>query len=244
MIKLTKIIQHLLAAIVSVIACLFLVAPASANAACSYTTAAHILVAYEDWQQNGVYISEHNYDMGDAAYDALVHDWNWVRMYGNDASSCTGEAGSDYHYLHKLMDTAEPTDPPLTAKQKAAKERAEAILRAKRAKAAAAAKEQNQKLAAEGICPQPHVDAAIIHLIEADYPDNARQEGATGTVEVAVSLDSTGKVIDAIVYKSSGNPDLDAAALAAAKQSGYSPEIERCQPISSRALFRSDFTGQ
>ena len=97
---------------------------------------------------------------------------------------------------------------------------------------------------AKPACAQPHVDATVIKPVEPDYPDIARQQGATGTVHVKVTLSTGGDVTAASVYKSSGNPALDEAAVKAAQGSSYSPEIDNCQPIAGSYLFRADFTGQ
>ncbi|MGB8205592.1 MAG: energy transducer TonB, partial [Candidatus Baltobacteraceae bacterium] len=93
-------------------------------------------------------------------------------------------------------------------------------------------------------CAQPHVDATVTRPVEPDYPDIARQQGATGTVQVKVTLTATGAVAGASVYRGSGNASLDNAAVKAAEQSSYTPEIEDCQPIAGSYLFRADFTGQ
>ncbi len=76
-----------------------------------------------------------------------------------------------------------------------------------------------------------------------DTPETAREQGTTGTVQVKVSLSATGSVIAAIVYKSSGSPLLDQAAVRAAKQSAYAPEIDRCVKVSGDYVFRADFEG-
>jgi protein TonB len=93
-------------------------------------------------------------------------------------------------------------------------------------------------------CAQPHVDATVTRPVEPDYPDMARQQGATGTVQVKVTLTAGGGVSSASVYRTSGNQSLDNAAVAAAQQSSYSPEIDNCQPVAGSYLFRADFSGQ
>jgi protein TonB len=93
-------------------------------------------------------------------------------------------------------------------------------------------------------CSQPHKDATTTRPVEPDYPDMARQQGAVGTTQVKVSLSATGSVIDATVYKGSGNQFLDRAAIAAAKASSYSPEVEDCQRVPGVYLFRADFSSQ
>jgi TonB family protein len=91
-------------------------------------------------------------------------------------------------------------------------------------------------------CARPHMDALITRVVEPDYPKSAREQGVTGTVLVRVSLDPSGGVMSTSIYKSSGNAELDQAALAAAHESTYSPEIEDCQPVRGTYLFRASFS--
>jgi len=91
-------------------------------------------------------------------------------------------------------------------------------------------------------CARPHMDARITRVVEPDYPNSAREQGATGTVLVKVSLNPSGGVKSTSIYKSSGNAELDQAALAAAHESTYSPEVEDCQPVGGTYLFRASFS--
>jgi protein TonB len=93
-------------------------------------------------------------------------------------------------------------------------------------------------------CAQPHVDAIVTRAADPEYPELARQQGVTGVTQVRVTLTETGGVSDAEVYKSSGNPLLDRAAVTAAKESSYSPEIDNCVKVSGSYLFRAEFAGQ
>jgi protein TonB len=93
-------------------------------------------------------------------------------------------------------------------------------------------------------CAQPHVDARIIRGIEPEYPEPARERGLTGTTQIEVTLAETGAVIDARVYAGSGSRILDEAALAAAKRSTYSSEIDDCKNVGGSYLFRAEFTAQ
>lgn len=92
-------------------------------------------------------------------------------------------------------------------------------------------------------CAQPHLDATTTNPVVPDTPETAREQGATGTVQVKVSLSATGSVLSATVYKSSGSPLLDEAALQAAQQSAYAPEIDDCIKVSGAYIFRADFEG-
>ena len=92
-------------------------------------------------------------------------------------------------------------------------------------------------------CAQPHVDATTTNPVTPDTPEMAKQQGATGTVQVKVSLDPAGHVVGASVYKSSGSALLDQAAVQAAKQSSYAPEIDNCAKVAGDYIFRADFEG-
>ena len=94
-------------------------------------------------------------------------------------------------------------------------------------------------------CANPNADAAIAGTaVEPDYPDIARQQGAVGTTQVKVTLDASGSVTDASVYKSAGNQSLDQAALKAARATRYMPETVNCVKTAGSYIFRADFTGQ
>ncbi len=93
-------------------------------------------------------------------------------------------------------------------------------------------------------CAKPHVDAVATNKVEPDYPEMARQQGAVGTTEVRVTLSATGAVTSATVHKSSGNVQLDAAAVRAARASSYKPEIDNCDPVGGDYLFVATFEAQ
>jgi protein TonB len=92
-------------------------------------------------------------------------------------------------------------------------------------------------------CAQPHVDATTTNPVTPDTPEMAKQQGATGSVSVKVSLSPTGGVTGATIYKSSGNSLLDNAAVQAAKESTYAPEIDNCEKVAGDYIFRADFEG-
>jgi protein TonB len=93
-------------------------------------------------------------------------------------------------------------------------------------------------------CPNPNMEATVTNQVDPDYPDMARQQGIEGTTQVKVSLDATGAITGATVYKSAGNIQLDNAAIAAAKASKYAPEIVNCVKTAGSYLFRADFSSQ
>lgn len=93
-------------------------------------------------------------------------------------------------------------------------------------------------------CPVPARQARMTRFVVPAYPDVARAAGFTGSVQVFVRLDASGKVLETGIYKSSGNAALDAAARRAAEASGYSAEIFRCEPIPGTYLYRADFSSR
>ena len=92
-------------------------------------------------------------------------------------------------------------------------------------------------------CAQTHVDARATLMVEAEYPESARQQGAEGRVTVMVTLSSSGAITAASIYRSSGFLSLDKSALKATRASTYSPEVEACQTVSSRYLFVVSYAG-
>jgi protein TonB len=93
-------------------------------------------------------------------------------------------------------------------------------------------------------CANPNMSATTTNAVEPDYPEMAKEQGAEGSTQVQVSLDASGNILSATVYKSAGNALLDQAAIAAAKASKYTPEIVNCVKTAGTYIFRADFTGQ
>jgi protein TonB len=57
-----------------------------------------------------------------------------------------------------------------------------------------------------------------------DYPASAQAQGIEGKAIVEVSVDSNGKVVDVKISSSSGNKELDDAAMDAAKSWVFTPD--------------------
>lgn len=91
-------------------------------------------------------------------------------------------------------------------------------------------------------CAVPNRDPQPINKAPADYPDMARQQGASGEADVKVTLDPSGHVIAAVIAQSTHNPLLDSAAIAAAKQSSFSPQITNCKPVGGVYIFQVVFS--
>jgi TonB family protein len=58
---------------------------------------------------------------------------------------------------------------------------------------------------------------------------------------IRVALADTGATRNATIFESSGNQFLDRAALLAAFQQTYSPQIVGCQPVGGSYLITVDF---
>lgn len=91
-------------------------------------------------------------------------------------------------------------------------------------------------------CAVPNKDPQPTNRVPADYPEMAKEQGASGETDVAVTLDATGHVIATKIAKSAGNPLLDQAALQAAKSSSFSPQIENCRAVGGVYIFQVVFS--
>jgi len=70
----------------------------------------------------------------------------------------------------------------------------------------------------------PYLAALRRRLQDAlEYPASARRRGLTGTVHLEIALESTGRVTDVLVVRSSSHSVLDAAALDAARRLAHVP---------------------
>jgi TonB family protein len=91
-------------------------------------------------------------------------------------------------------------------------------------------------------CPEPNRDAIIIKAEEPEYPQSAKPLGlGPVSVQIEVTIDPSGNIVEPHVYKSSGNQAIDEAALHAASGSKYAPKLVNCQAVAGKYLFRSDF---
>jgi len=74
------------------------------------------------------------------------------------------------------------------------------------------------------------VTARFLNEVHPEYPDDAVTHGEEGTVIVLLTIGQEG-VSDVRVWESSGYPELDRAALAAAKESTYSTPEMNGEPV-------------
>ena len=90
-------------------------------------------------------------------------------------------------------------------------------------------------------CSAPDLQARAAETAALETPAEARAQGATGTVEVEVSLAADGTVTGTRIYRSSGWAALDQAGLRAARESTYRPEERNCRPVAGSYLFTAQF---
>lgn len=76
-----------------------------------------------------------------------------------------------------------------------------------------------------------------IEVVEPVYPEIARDLHAQGTVLVQVTVDETGKVIEAVVVESTAIEALEQAALKAARASQFKPAKQRDVPVKARIVI-------
>ena len=73
------------------------------------------------------------------------------------------------------------------------------------------------------------------------YPPEEQRRGIQGTIVLIVSIDASGDVLDVEVERSSGNRNLDRAAITAAKRWRFNPEVKNGQKVASRVRVPVEF---
>ncbi|HTD33229.1 MAG TPA: SIMPL domain-containing protein [Candidatus Elarobacter sp.] len=89
-------------------------------------------------------------------------------------------------------------------------------------------------------CAQPNVNPRVVHAVEPETPALAQQQNIGGTVQVIVSLD-TNSSVTAVRILRSPSAILNAAALAAARQTTFQTQIRDCRPIAADYIYTVDF---
>ncbi|MFZ5980788.1 MAG: energy transducer TonB [Candidatus Zixiibacteriota bacterium] len=82
----------------------------------------------------------------------------------------------------------------------------------------------------------------MIYEQKPEYPRLAEQAGIEGLVWVRALVSKEGKVLDAVVGKTSGTESLDQAALDAAKKNRFKPGIQNGRPIACWVTYKVEFT--
>ena len=97
--------------------------------------------------------------------------------------------------------------------------------------------------------PTPHapisggvLNGKAVHLVTPPYPAIARSAHASGSVQVQVLIDENGNVISA--HAVSGHPLLQAAAVAAARSSKFTPTKLSGQPVKVNGVIIYNFVAQ
>src|SRR6266436_103072 len=97
--------------------------------------------------------------------------------------------------------------------------------------------------------PPPHapisggvLNGKAVHLVTPPYPAIARSAHASGAVQVQVLIDENGNVLSARAM--SGHPLLQAAAVAAARASKFTPTKLSGQPVKVNGVIVYNFTQQ
>jgi len=85
--------------------------------------------------------------------------------------------------------------------------------------------------------PEWIVEGYFVHKVTPDYPEIARDENIEGSVTVRVTIGPDGQVEAAVVVQSSGNAQLDDAALKAARDSIYRAPLLNGQPTTRDYLI-------
>src|SRR5215813_10854434 len=97
--------------------------------------------------------------------------------------------------------------------------------------------------------PTPHapisggvLNGKAVHLVQPQYPPMARTAHVSGQVSVQVLIDENGNVVAA--HATSGHPLLQAAAVAAARASKFTPTKLSGQPVKVNGLIIYNFVAQ
>jgi len=89
-------------------------------------------------------------------------------------------------------------------------------------------------------CAAPDVDA-IGNEEFMQIPTIAREQNAGGTSEIQIALSQSGTLQHASLLTSSGNPNLDRAALQSAHMGRYAPEIKGCAAVAGTYRYVVQF---
>lgn len=81
-----------------------------------------------------------------------------------------------------------------------------------------------------------------VHQVAAEYPELARQAEAEGVVQVLVTIDETGRVVNATVQSSDAIESLQQAAVVAARKWLFKPAKQRDKPVKVRIVIPFRFS--
>jgi TonB family protein len=89
----------------------------------------------------------------------------------------------------------------------------------------------------------PNEDASILSVVEPDCSEAAATNAPPGVAQIKVTLDVSGAVTGAEIYKSSGNALVDQATVRAAEASRFSLETICGKKTKGSFIFRGEFSG-
>jgi hypothetical protein len=92
------------------------------------------------------------------------------------------------------------------------------------------------------LCAVADLPPLVLRAAEPETPVAVQQEHITGRVEVLVSLDAGGRVVDATI-KQSSSPVLNPASLVAARRSTYRAALHDCKPVPAQYMFSVQYSG-
>lgn len=96
-------------------------------------------------------------------------------------------------------------------------------------------------VAVMGTCREPNAAAAVSGTPFFEMPGIAQGQGASGTSGIAIELSPTGALVSESVFQSSGNPNLDRAALLSARMTRFTAEINNCEATRGTYLYTVTF---
>ena len=93
------------------------------------------------------------------------------------------------------------------------------------------------------LCAVADIPAGVVRALVPDTPPEAQAKGVQGRVDVLVSLDAQGRVVDATI-KHSDYAVLNAPSIASARNSTYIPALHDCKPAPSQYTFTVEYSAQ
>jgi protein TonB len=91
-------------------------------------------------------------------------------------------------------------------------------------------------------CSDPNVEAKTLSAVSPDRTAGGFAADTNAIAMIKVDLDAEGRVTSVSVYASTGSMELDRAAMDAARESTYAPEMRDCQAVPGSYLFKVEFS--
>jgi TonB family protein len=98
-----------------------------------------------------------------------------------------------------------------------------------------------QKVGTVTACSVPNANAAVDGTAFFEMPGIAALQGAEGTSDVKIELSPNGTLLSESILETSGNPNLDRAALTSAQMTKFAPEIRNCARVGGTYVYSVDF---